>query len=260
MCGICGYLSKTPVDSAVLDRMTDLLTHRGPDDRGIRITEHGDWQIGLGHRRLSILDLSPAGHQPMSDDSGRYTIVFNGEIYNYRELYDRISGCALHSTSDTEVLLQMYIRYGTGCLEYLNGMFAFAIYDRDENTLFLARDRMGEKPLYYHAADGRFLFASELKSILAYPDFEARIDRESLLQYFGSNYIHPPYTIFQNTHKLCAGEYLIWSEEGIQTGRYFDPVDSYYSGMEDRGQSYTECRKKLKELLYDSVEKRLISD
>lgn len=260
MCGICGYVSLRNVEHRKFEKMVDVLSHRGPDDRGIWECSNGKYSIALGHRRLSILDLSAAGHQPMSDESGRYHIVFNGEIYNYRELRKEISEFNVVSGTDTEILLYLYIKHGMGCLKYLNGMFAFAIYDMESNSLFMARDRMGKKPLYYYSYGEEFVFASELKSIMLYPFFIRKINKEVLVQYFSQNCILAPSTIFNDTCKLRAGEYLLWKDGAVDVKRYYSPIRSYFDEQICIEGDYTECKKKLKALLYDSVEKRLIAD
>ncbi len=261
MCGICGYISKTNIEVATLEAMTDCLSHRGPDDRGIWTDIGPDgYSIGLGHRRLSILDCSPRGHQPMTDASGRYHIVFNGEIYNYKDIQRKLGNHSFVSTTDTEVLLYSYIQYGVKCLDILNGMFAFAIFDKEENTLFMARDRMGKKPLYYYKDRDQFLFASELKSIMAFPSFRRIIDKDSLVGYFAQNCILSPQTIFENTFKLLPGEYLIWRDGIVRKERYYSPVDEYLIDSREEIGYYSECKNKLREYLYDSIDKRLVAD
>lgn len=167
MCGIVGIVSykQQSVEEQRLQQMMRVIKHRGPDDEGVFVKDH----VGLGHVRLSILDLSMAGHQPMQDETGRYTIVLNGEIYNFIELRSQLEKLGLEfvSNSDTEVLLKGYIYYGREVLEKLNGMFAFAIYDAERKELFAARDRFGVKPFYYYQSDDEFIFASEIPSILA---------------------------------------------------------------------------------------------
>ena len=261
MCGICGYISKSNVEKNELDKMTDCLSHRGPDDRGTYvIKDRNGYNIGLGHRRLSILDCTLNGHQPMSDFTGRYSIVFNGEIYNYREIANKLKDYTFVSSSDTEVLLYSYIKYREKCLELLNGMFSFAIYDRDENTLFMARDRIGKKPLYYYVQDNHFVFSSELKSIIKFPYFIKELNQESLVGYFSQNCILPPNTIFKNVFKLCAGDYLMWKNGEYTINHYYKPIDLFFENRERLETNYSICKNKLKSLLYDAVDKRLVSD
>ena len=260
MCGICGYISKTEIDKGSFERITDSLSHRGPDDRGIWLAQHSDTYVSLGHRRLSVLDLSSAGHQPMGDESGRYHIVFNGEIYNYYELRKRVSEYRLKSDTDTEVLLYLYIKYGVSCLDLINGMFAFAIYDNSENKLFMARDRMGKKPLYYYYGEGLFIFASELKAIMLFPEFKRDINKSVLVQYFSQNCIIPPNTIFIDTFKLQAGEYLIWKDGAIESDIYYTPMESFVENNNRLESDYSICKYTVKKLLCDSIEKRMIAD
>lgn len=260
MCGICGLITKNNISDDTFNKMVDVLKHRGPDDRGVWSGVSKDWNVKLGHRRLSVIDISRNGHQPMIDESGRYIIVFNGEIYNYSELKSAIKEFNFKSSSDTEVLLYLYIKYGYKCLDIINGMYSIAIYDSFENRLFIARDRMGKKPLYYLAYENHFVFASELKSFLYFPYFEKIINRATLAQYFSQNCILSPNTIYKNTYKLKPGEYLIWDNGIIQKQEYYSPIKSYLEAKEFVIDNYVECKKTLKELLYDSVEKRLLAD
>ena len=176
MCGICGIVNFTQpgsIDSAVLDRMTRSMQHRGPDDQGLY---HDDY-VGLGARRLSIIDL-PGGHQPIANEAQTHRIIFNGEIYNYRELREHLRhlGHCFQTNSDTEVILHLYEEYGPDCVTYLNGMFAFAIWDQTQRTVFIARDRVGIKPLYYTQIGSNLIVGSELKVVLANPLVNRRIN------------------------------------------------------------------------------------
>ena len=262
MCGICGYITKKEIKTEEFVKMTDSMAHRGPNDSGYLFLSAGKWNVALGHRRLSIIDISSAGHQPMNDGTGRYHIVFNGEIYNYRDLRDELKGkgYSFKSDSDTEVLLYSYVEYGEHCLQKINGMFAFAIYDSVLNTIFMARDRMGEKPLYYTSTSDGIVFASELKAIMLYPGFQRVIRHDVLFQYFARNTILPPDTIFCGVYKLGAGESITWENGNIRKQKYYDPVTIYLEHKNDIVTDYTTCKKQLRALLYDSVEKRLISD
>jgi len=203
MCGIVGIVGTLPLqDIRWLASGCDALTHRGPDDAGEWWSE--DNRVGLAHRRLSIIDLSPAGHQPMQDISGRLTIVFNGEIYNFSELRDELiaKGHNFCSHSDTEVILEAYREWGTACLERFNGMFAFALYDADKDCLFLARDRAGEKPLFYHLINGELRFASELKALLADRSLPRQIAPESLDCYLTMGYVPGDRCMLHGFNKL----------------------------------------------------------
>lgn len=203
MCGIAGYLNlQQPADSTLIEAMTRTLHHRGPDGEGY----HLDGALALGHRRLSIIDLA-GGKQPMSDDSGRYWITFNGEIYNFPLLREQLMkhGHRFATRSDTETILAAYKQYGENCVDHLRGMFAFAIWDSRDKTLFLARDRVGKKPLYYHFTGTGFVFASEIKAILQYPGIERAIDPSALADYLQLQYVPFPKTIFRSIHKLPPG-------------------------------------------------------
>ncbi len=184
MCGICGILNLNgkPVSPAILQKMTDVIAHRGPDGEGFHI----DRFIGLGHRRLAILDLSEAGHQPMLTNDGRMVITYNGEVYNFKELRAELQKLGYHfpSQTDTEVVLNAYAEWGTKCLNRFNGMFAFAIWDKEKQELFIARDRYGIKPLYYTLKSNTLIFASEIKAILKHPLYNIDLDKEALVEYF----------------------------------------------------------------------------
>ncbi|MCB1227813.1 MAG: asparagine synthase (glutamine-hydrolyzing) [Verrucomicrobiales bacterium] len=214
MCGISGFLTSSPERSSErlrtdVRRMTDAMVRRGPDDEGAWVDEACG--VALGHRRLSILDLSSAGHQPMCSTSGRFVIVFNGEIYNFKLL--RVSleekGHAFEGHSDTELMLAAIEEWGIqAATQRFNGMFAFAVWDREERTLTLGRDRLGEKPLYYGQAGDAFVFSSELKTLRGFPGFEAEIDRSALTALLRYNYIPDPWCIYQGLHKLPPGTLL----------------------------------------------------
>ena len=216
MCGIAGILDpsgRRGVDPGVLDRMTDSLVHRGPDDRGTWI----DGPVGLGHRRLSIIDLSAAGHQPLFNASGGVGIVFNGEIYNFRELMSELKGLGytFNSRSDTEVIVHAWSEWGERCVDRLRGMFAFAIWDRERRTLFLARDRIGIKPLYYAVLpDGRLLFGSELKAITTHPDMPHVVRPDAVEEYFAFGYVPDPKSFYEHAFKLPPGHTLTVAQGG----------------------------------------------
>ncbi|MFA0961580.1 asparagine synthase (glutamine-hydrolyzing) [Roseivirga sp. BDSF3-8] len=258
MCGITGIRAFNEVGRVHminLSSATRELSSRGPDDQGLFDT----YYVGLGHRRLSIIDTSHDGHQPMSDISGRYTIVFNGEIFNYRELRKDLEnkGQAFQSHTDTEVLLYLYINEGRGCLDRLNGFFAFAIHDKSDDSLFIARDRMGIKPLYYYADEDKVVFASEIKSLLAY-HIPRSIDFESLYHYLQLNYIPSPHTILKDVYKLEPGHYLTIGGREIASERYY--TVPYGGERTNTERSYEACQRELVNLLEDSVCKRLVAD
>ena len=210
MCGITGFVrfgGQASALATVARSMADTLSHRGPDDSGVWVDAEAG--IALAHRRLSILDLSPAGHQPMVSACGRFVIVFNGEIYNHRDLRDRLTEIAWRGHSDTETLLATIVACGVEeALCRCAGMFAFALWDRQTRSLMLARDRLGEKPLYYGWRGGVFLFGSELKALRAHPSFSAEIDRDVLALFLRHNYVPAPYSIYRGIFKLPPGTYL----------------------------------------------------
>ena len=222
MCGICGVFSLKsgrPVERDLLEAMTRTMIHRGPDDEGYYLG-HG---VGLGHRRLSILDLV-SGQQPLANEESGVTVVFNGEIYNWRELRRDLEekGHRFRTRSDTEVIVHAYEEYGDSWVEKLNGMFALAIWDSARRQLILARDRTGIKPLYYAEIDGVFVFASELKAILAHPAITRRLDTVALNQYLSLEYVPTPRTIFENVKKLPPGNVLTVAEGRVDLRTYWD--------------------------------------
>ncbi|MCX8043101.1 MAG: asparagine synthase (glutamine-hydrolyzing) [Desulfobacterota bacterium] len=222
MCGICGKIYndiRQPPDGQLIRSMCRALIHRGPDDEGIFLHEH----VALGHRRLSIIDLSPAGRQPMANEDGSVHIVFNGEIYNYRELRDELEdrGHRFSSQTDTEVILHLYEEDGTDCLHRLRGMFAFALWDSRSRSLFLARDRLGKKPLFYSMTAGGFVFASELRALLCDPEVPRNIDPVALHYYLTYQYIPSPATIFTSVKKLPPAHYAVYRYGKLSVHRYW---------------------------------------
>ena len=215
MCGICGIVGPAPVvDREVLGRMTRTLEHRGPDDEGLFLEAYADGTaIALGFRRLAIIDLE-TGNQPIANEDGSLRVVLNGEIYNYRELRaDLVArGHRFATNSDVEVIVHLYEDLGPRCVERLNGMFAFALWDERERRLLLARDRFGKKPLYYAEADGCLLFGSELKALLEHPLCPRELDPASLSRYLALEYVPAPHAIFAGVRKLPGGHYLLWKD------------------------------------------------
>src|SRR5947209_9827193 len=218
MCGIAGFWqSKAGEENPreILERMGATLAYRGPDDSGI----HYDSSSGLGFafRRLSIIDLSPEGHQPMSSASGRYTIIFNGEVYNFEQIRAELGAHAWRGHSDTEVMLAAIERWGLhSAVQHFIGMFAFALWDRQERRLYLVRDRLGIKPLYYGMIGGNFVFASELKALREFPGFDRSIDRNALALYMRFAYVPAPHSIYEGIYKLPAGHILCLSSPDEQ--------------------------------------------
>jgi len=242
MCGITGYWEPGSQvmqnKETVLRAMTNTLKHRGPDDYGIHIESESG--LGLGHRRLAIVDLSPAGHQPMLSTSGRFVMVYNGEIYNHSEIASELKslGHVFRGSSDTEVMLAAFDRWGVNTtVNMLNGMFAFAIWDRQEKTLKLFRDRLGIKPLYYGFVGKIFVFGSELKPFKAIPGFSNPINRDALTLFLRYNYVPTPYCIYENIRKLKPGCSLSISEPDIKSSGSIDVV----SGREEHYWSLREC-------------------
>ena len=224
MCGIAGVLNYHggPVDSGVLKRMTKEMIHRGPDDEGFWLHDY----VGLGHRRLAIIDPTPAGHQPMKSADGRYVLSYNGEIYNFREIRDELrkKGYSFHSRSDTEVVLQAWNCWGKEALQRFNGMFAFALWDQKKDRMVLARDRYGIKPLYYWNNGKTLVFASEIKAILQHPDYPNGVSPEALHEYFTFQNIFSDHTLFKDIRILPAAHCLQFQNQKglIETDHYWD--------------------------------------
>jgi asparagine synthase (glutamine-hydrolysing) len=257
MCGILGVAGAVAIDAGMLRVMRDTLRHRGPDDAGDWWSADG--RVGLAHRRLAIIDLSRDGRQPMTDRSGNLQIVFNGEIYNYRELREelRASGAQFRTQTDTEVILEAYRAWGLDCLKHLNGMFAFALYDQPQHRLVLARDRAGEKPLFYRVAGGALTFASELKAILADPSCPREIDSEALDCYLAFGYVPHEKCLVHGVQKLPQGHALTF-DVGSGTSHTW----SYWALPAPGGHDTPEADlvDELQHLLEDSVRLRLIAD
>ncbi|MBX3237144.1 MAG: asparagine synthase (glutamine-hydrolyzing) [Nitrospiraceae bacterium] len=265
MCGIVGVLSRDR-DPALLERtvvaMRDEMRHRGPDDAGVTVLRDGERLLALGHRRLSIIDLSPLGHQPMSTADGSHWIVFNGEIFNYQELRRQLPAsvqASFRSQSDTEVILYAAREWGVEeCLRRLRGMYAFALYDVRKGLLTLVRDPLGVKPLYYVDQQGAFAFASEIKALLALPGFSREIHQESLYHYLTFANAPAPYTFFEHVRKLEAGSCLTLDRQGrMEQHRFWDPAP-YSAATTDLSEQ--ECIEEIRRLLRQSVKRRMVSD
>jgi len=260
MCGICGILNHNgrPAEREVLEAMNKTLAHRGPDGEGV----YTCGPLGLGHRRLAILDLSEKGAQPMRSADGRYTITYNGELYNYRELRTELEalGHAFHSSSDTEVVLLACAQWGTACLPRFNGMFAFALWDEREHRLLLARDRYGIKPLYYAHAGNAFLFASEHKALLQHPDLARKLDMEALYEYFTFQNIFTGKTLLQGINTFPAAHFVwIRLEDGaaeVKPTRYWD----FPFHEPDTAPSFEDSVEELERLFSQAVRRQLMSD
>ncbi len=260
MCGICGYinLSKNNLNSNVLHNMVNTLHHRGPDSQGY--FEDQEHQVFLGHARLSIIDISDNGKQPMI--FGKLTIVFNGEIYNYSEIKEELSalGHSFKTNSDTEVILHSYKEWGTACVSRFIGMFAFAIYDSEKHTVTLFRDRAGVKPLYYYYDQQVFIFGSELKAFHQNPLFQKELDYNALQLYIKYGYIPTPYCVFQNTHKLTQGSYLQFDlvKMKYEVTRYWDLKQFYLKPKLNI--SYEEAVDQTEQILTSAFKYRMVSD
>ena len=241
--------------------MNDSMTHRGPDDSGEEIYEmRNGYRVGFAQRRLAIINLSPAGHQPMTSADGRVSVVFNGEIYNYLELKRELTAYPFHTSSDTEVILAAYLKWGGNCVEHFNGMFAIAIYDRDSEDLWLFRDRIGKKPLYYWLDGENLVFASEMKPIMLCPDFQKEIRRDVLARYLVNQYINAPDTVFANVYKLEPGSWLKFDGGKIEIRKYWDVAEVYHRMRANPVNDYGEAKAELKRLLSLAVKRRMISD
>jgi asparagine synthase (glutamine-hydrolysing) len=258
MCGISGVFAFNEMGKASIQKLPlsiQTLAMRGPDAEGFFYHDN----VGLAHRRLSIIDTSSAANQPMADISGRYIIIFNGEIFNYSELRKEkleTKNCQFRTHSDTEVLLQLYINYGDECLQWLKGFFAFAIYDKQENSLFIARDNFGKKPILIYQDEDKLLFASEMKALLAF-DIPKQIDYTSLYQYFQLNYIPSPATIFTAIKKLPQGHFLIIKNNQATIHQYYK-IEQKETDKKDC--NYENAQKHLIELMDIAVQRRLIAD
>lgn len=263
MCGIVGFLTSKATnipDEVSLRRMRETLFHRGPDDQGeyIRKFDENGPFVYFGHRRLSIIDLT-GGHQPLSNEDQKVWVIFNGEIYNFRELKVELEALGHHfkTQSDTEVIVHAYEEYGEGCFSHFNGMFAIGIWDEIRRRLVLARDRLGKKPLYYAILNNWFLFASELKAMLAYPHFPRKIDLLSLRKYLFYEFIPTPHSIFKDTRKLPSASYLIYEDGKVVIKKYWSP---FYERRKEENLSEDEVVERIIHLLSQSVRRRLISD
>lgn len=264
MCGICGFVSKQNITFDELKNMNDSMIHRGPNDSGVEICEMkspmSGYSIGLAQRRLSIIDLSNGGHQPMSSKNGRITVVFNGEIYNYRELKEELKDYPFYSDSDTEVIIASYFKWGIDCVSHFNGMFAICLYDREAEETYLIRDRIGKKPLYYELDGENLIFASELKPIMLRPGFNKKIREDVLARYLCQLCVNAPDSIFENVYKLEPGAILKFSKGGVKTWKYWDIKESYHKNMANPVRDYDTAKEELKDLLRRSVKLRMISD
>lgn len=254
MCGINGIAGPAGKQEhvAAMQRMNDAIAHRGPDDQGI-FSRPG---ITLGHRRLSIIDLSAAGHQPMSYSAGRFTIVYNGELYNFRELKQQLHDSSFSTSTDTEVILAAYAKWGAACLDRFNGMFAFAIWDNERSTLFLARDRVGIKPVYLWQSGQTLAFSSELRSLLLSGLFTPSLNKKALGDFLRYQTVHAPATIIEGVTMLLPGHYLLAENGKVSTHEWWSP--RVQTGL--AANDYASVCKDVRRLLGEAVERRLVAD
>jgi len=255
MCGIGGYYSIQPFrDEATVKKMTDAIAHRGPDSDGFFFDEH----CGLGHRRLSIIDLSSAANQPMYSHNSRYVMVFNGEIFNFQEIASQVT-TDLKTHSDSEVILELLSQKGSEAVNLFNGMFTIALYDKQEKSLSVFRDRLGVKPIYYSFQNGKFVFASELKAILQFPDFRnnRKKNQKAIAQYLNIGYIAEPDTIYEGIYKFPSGSYAKIDASGIKFSSYWKAEEKIESvPLND----FAAAQNQLNNLMRSSVQLRMISD
>jgi asparagine synthase (glutamine-hydrolysing) len=262
MCGIAGIVSRNDINSSVspeiLKKMSDIIQHRGPDSDGMWMSE--DRLCGLAFRRLSIIDLSSAGNQPMVSSDGKYTIVFNGEIYNHREIRNELEnlGYKYHSKTDTETILNGYKQWGSAIVHKLSGMFSFAIWDSNKQELFAARDRVGKKPFYYSHQDGHFVFGSEIKSILLHPNVKKEFNQNELPNYLNWCMSSRRESLFKGIKKLAAGCFLHLTANGdLKIERYWSPI-SAFNGYNDLNE--IELQSEILRILRLSIKDRMMSD
>lgn len=263
MCGICGYISKRALRLEQLKQMNDKMYHRGPNDSGEEIFDIGSgYQVGLAQRRLSILDLSMLGHQPMHSENERIIITYNGEIYNFHELKEELKDYPFKSQCDTEVILAAYLKWGISCVERFQGMFAIALFDKEKDELFLVRDRIGKKPLYYWMDKEDFVFASELKPIMEYPDFPRQIRQDIMRRYMLQQCVNEPDCIFENVYKVEPGQIVKYAprQKKAEKWKYWDIAKVYHTMKSKKVGTYQEAKEELKDLLKDAVKKRMIAD
>lgn len=255
MCGISGWVnrdSSKPADAGILKKMNQTLCHRGPDEEGFYVKENA----GLAMRRLAVIDVQ-GGHQPISGEDGTAWVVFNGEIYNFKELRAQLEskGHVFRTKSDTETIVHAYEEYGDACVKHLRGMFAFALWDEKRNRLLIARDRIGKKPLYYAEYDGALIFGSELKSILEYPGMPRRTNLQAIHHYLSLQYVPEPWTAFDGIYKLPPAHTAVWEKGQLKLEKYWElSYDNKWTGSED------ELSDELTGRLREAVKIRLVSD
>ncbi len=254
MCGINGIIDfqqKNNLNQCI-KKMNNALIHRGPDKEGIFINNN----IAFGHRRLSIIDLSDAAAQPISDNSGRYTLIYNGELYNFQSLKSELNNYNFKTQTDSEVILAAYENQGENCLSHFDGMFVFAVFDKQDNSVFIARDRLGIKPLYYYKSDNYFIFSSEIKALFASDLVPRKINTSAIYDYIRYQTVHAPETLIKNVYMLMPGHYIKIKNGKITQKKYWN-LDLKKNPT---AESYETIKKNIKDLLFSAVEKRLMSD
>ena len=267
MCGICGFISRKCITIDQLKKMNDTMYHRGPNDSGEEIFQVGNgYYLGFAQRRLSIMDLSMLGHQPMYSNDKRIVITYNGEIYNFQDIKKELGDYPFKSQCDTEVILAAYLKWGLSCIDRFRGMFAIALYDREKEELYLIRDRVGKKPLYYWLDQDNIVFASELKPIMEYPGFPRVIRKDVIGRYLYQQYICEPDTIFENVYKVEPGQVICFhvkeeeASERVTSWKYWDIAQVHQAKAADKVNSYEQAKEELTAILKDAVAKRMIAD
>ena len=255
MCGIAGVVRREGGGdlTTMIKRMTGAMAHRGPDADGFFVTD----EVAFGHRRLSILDLSTAANCPFTDASGRYVMVFNGEIYNFQEIKDQLKEYPFITTGDTEVVIAAFAKWGPACLDLFRGMFAIAIWDKRDRSLFLARDRFGVKPLYYYKDDRQLLFTSEIRALLASGEMPRKLNRQALVDYLKYQSFSTPYTIIENILEVRAGCWMLYKDGECKQQSYWDITRVNHDVGE---MTLPKVHQRIRELLTRAVERRLVSD
>lgn len=255
MCGINGIyqFSKRTFDAGKIEAMNAASAHRGPDAEGTYVDDH----VMLGHRRLSIVDPKSSSNQPFHSPDGRFVLIFNGEIYNYQEVRSKIDDYTFVTKGDTEVVLAAYRKFGVNCLRLFNGMFAFSVWDKEKKELFVARDRLGIKPLYYYRSDDEFLFSSSIKALLATDLIPRKLNDQALVDYLRYQTVHAPHTILEGVFMLMPGEYIVLNEEnGASYRQYWSMTNDW----EKASLSISEVQQTVRQKLTESVERRLMAD
>lgn len=261
MCGICGFITRKNITLDQLKAMNDTMFQRGPDDSGEELFPFSsNSYIGLAQRRLSIVDLSPKGHQPFHSKESDVIVVFNGEIYNFQRLKIELCDYEFISNCDTEVIIAAYQRWGIGFVDHIDGMFAIGLFDRKKNILLLVRDRIGKKPLYYYWNDNDFVFSSVLKPIMTFPAFKKEINQDVIPRFLYNRYITGEDCIFKNVCRIRPGQMIIFDGEKIQKKIYWNLLENYKINSSSQINNYNQVKRKLKEAIIEAVRCRLVAD